>query len=71
MLLGRVFFGESMFHTRSDASKAAVVWLTAWLSELGVELVDCQQTTPHMLRLGAEEMPRGEFLARLRELCGR
>ncbi len=71
VLLGRVFFGESMFHTRSDASKAAVVWLTAWLSGLGVELVDCQQTTPHMLRLGAEEMPRGEFLERLRELCGR
>ncbi len=71
VLLGRAFFGESMFHTRSDASKAAVVWLTAWLSELGVELVDCQQTTSHMLRLGAEEMPRAEFLARLRELCGR
>ena len=71
VLLGRAFFGESMFHTRPDASKAAVVWLTAWLSELGVELVDCQQTTPHMLRLGAEEMPRTEFLARLRELCGR
>ncbi len=71
VLLGRVFFGESMFHMRSDASKAAVVWLTAWLSELGVELVDCQQTTPHMLRLGAEEMPRSEFLERLRELCGR
>ena len=60
-----------MFHTRPDASKAAVVWLIAWLQELGVELVDCQQTTPHMLRLGAEEMPRSEFTALLRSLCGR
>ena len=69
VLLGRVFFGESMFHTRPDASKAAVVFLCEWLKAQGVELVDCQQTTKHMLRFGAVELPRAEFLARLRELC--
>ena len=66
---GRAFFGESMFHVQPDASKAAVVHLTAWLRERGVEIVDCQQTTPHMLRLGAEEIPRAAFLARLYRLC--
>lgn len=69
VLLGRAFFGESMFHTRSNASKAAVVHLIEWLKGQGVELVDCQQTTPHMLRLGAEEIPRRDFLALLQELC--
>ena len=69
VLLGRVFFGESMFHRQPDASKAAVVHLAAWLRERGVLLVDCQQTTPHMLRLGAEEIPRRRFLALVRELC--
>ena len=69
VLLGRVFFGESMFHRQPDASKAAVVHLAAWLRERGVVLVDCQQTTPHMLRLGAEEIPRRRFLALVRELC--
>ena len=66
---GRAFFGESMFHWRSDASKAAVVHLVTWLRQRGVAMVDCQQTTPHMLRLGAEEIPRSLFLKRLEELC--
>lgn len=69
VLVGRAFFGESMFHREPDASKAAVVHLVTWLKERGVEMVDCQQTTPHMLRLGAEEISRSEFAARLRGLC--
>ena len=71
VLRGRAFFGESMFHLRPDASKAAVVHLISWLRERDVAVVDCQQTTPHMLRLGAEEIPRREFLALLRVLCPR
>ena len=70
VLCGRAFFGESMFHRQPDASKAAVVHLTAWLRERNVAMIDCQQTTPHMLRLGAVEIPRAEFLVRLRQLCG-
>lgn len=65
--LGRVFFGESMFHTRSDASRAALVTLVGRLRERGFVLLDCQQTTPHVVRLGAREIPRTEFLALVRK----
>ncbi len=67
--LGRVFFGESMFHLRASASKAAVIFLAEQLRAQGVELIDCQQATPHMLRLGAEEIPRKDFLPLVRRLC--
>ena len=67
--LGRVFFGESMFHLRSYASKAAVIFLVEQLRAQGVELLDCQQATPHMLRFGAEELPRKRFLPLVRRLC--
>lgn len=60
--LGRVFFGESMFHTRPDASKAALVTLMRCMEDQGFLLLDCQQATPHMLRLGAREIPRRHFL---------
>jgi leucyl/phenylalanyl-tRNA--protein transferase len=63
--LGRVFFGESMFHTAPDASKAAFVVLARLLARWGYGLIDCQQTTRHMLRFGAFEMPRARFLTRL------
>lgn len=60
--LGRAFFGESMFTTVPDASKAAFVWFVRHLRSLGFILVDCQQTTAHMLRFGAQEMERKTFL---------
>lgn len=63
--LGRCFFGESMFHTRTDASKVALAWLCRQLEEKGFELIDCQLPNPHLLRLGAREIPRSEFLRRL------
>lgn len=63
--LGRVFYGESMFHTASDASKAGLVCLVRLLEQHGFTLMDCQQTTPHMLRFGAHEIPRAEFNRRL------
>lgn len=64
--LGRVFFGESMFHIRPDASKAALATLAARLQERGFVALDCQQTTPHVVRLGAREISRREFLALVR-----
>ena len=67
--LGRVFFGESMFHLRPYASKAALIFLVEQLRAQGVELLDCQQTTPHMIRFGAEELPRRQFLSLVRRLC--
>jgi len=63
--LGGVFFGESMFSRESDASKVALAQLVERLRAWGFALIDCQVTSPHLLRLGAEEMPRAEFIARL------
>ena len=60
--LGRVFFGESMFSRRSDASKAALVHLTQHLSDWGYRLIDCQVRTEHLVRMGAQELPRAEFI---------
>lgn len=63
--LGSVFFGESMFYAENNASKAALVLLARWLLARGCTLIDCQQTTPHMLRFGAREISRPEFLRRV------
>jgi leucyl/phenylalanyl-tRNA--protein transferase len=63
--LGSVFFGESMFYARPEASKAAFVRLVRWLGEAGFTLIDCQQTTAHLLRFGASEISRQEFLRRV------
>lgn len=64
--VGRCFCGESMFARESNASKFALVALVRHLRERGFDLIDCQIPTPHLLSLGAEEMPRAEFLQRLR-----
>lgn len=66
--LGGVFFGESMFARRSDASKVAFVTLVGKLVEWGFKMVDCQVTTKHLVSLGAREIPRQEFLKIVREL---
>ncbi len=60
--LGGVFFGESMFHKVSDASKVAFVYLVHQLREWNFDMIDCQQSTPHMERFGAREISRKEFL---------
>lgn len=65
--LGRAFFGESMFHLCPEASRAALAGLVAFLRERDFLLLDCQQATPHMLAMGAREIPRKEFLALLRQ----
>jgi len=65
--LGSAFFGESMFHREPDASKAAFARLVGQLDSWGFTLIDCQQTTAHLLRFGAREMQRFRFLAALRE----
>lgn len=68
--LGRVFFGESMFATRPDASKVAFATLLGQLVVWGFELVDCQVHTEHLSRFGAEHWPRRRFLRALREALG-
>ena len=68
LCLGRVFYGESMFSLVSNASKIAAAHLAIFLPKQQVELIDCQMSTPHLASLGAREIPRHEFLRRLREL---
>ena len=61
---GGVFSGESMFHIAPNASKLALLHLVEHLSERGLGFMDIQQMTPHMEVLGAEEVPRADFLRR-------
>ncbi|HSV17133.1 MAG TPA: leucyl/phenylalanyl-tRNA--protein transferase [Casimicrobiaceae bacterium] len=68
--LGRVFFGESMFAWRNDASKVAMVTLVDLLRRAAVPLVDCQQQTAHLESLGARPISRGDFAAELSKLIG-
>jgi leucyl/phenylalanyl-tRNA---protein transferase len=66
VLLGRVFFGESMFARKSNASKAAFIWAVGQLLKDGIQLIDCQVETPHLMSLGAELIPRSVFLKLLK-----
>jgi leucyl/phenylalanyl-tRNA---protein transferase len=64
--IGGFFGGESMFHRATDASKAAVAHLVERLRAGGFTLLDAQVPTPHLARLGAQSIPRTEYLDRLR-----
>jgi leucyl/phenylalanyl-tRNA--protein transferase len=63
--LGKAFFGESMFHLKTDASKVALAELVKKLKSWEFHFIDAQITTDHMIALGAREMPRRVFLKRL------
>jgi leucyl/phenylalanyl-tRNA--protein transferase len=62
-----VFFGESMFSRKTDASKIALVALVADLRERGFKLLDTQWMTPHLRQFGGYEMPRRDYHAALRD----
>lgn len=64
--IGKMFYGESMFARVSDASKAALAHLVAFLKMHGVSMIDCQQETAHLARLGAQPIARTAFLQHLR-----
>ena len=63
--LGRTFFGESMFTRVSNASSVAFVTLVKYLHSMSFKLIDCQVTTAHLMRFGAREINREQFLAEL------
>lgn len=65
--LGNAFFGESMFHRVRDASKAALVYLAERCRQAGFAFIDCQVYTEHLHSLGARDIPRRQFLARLHD----
>ena len=64
--LGRVFYGESMFSRRSNASKVALAYLARQLDRWSFVVIDCQLATGHLASLGAREIARGDFLRHLR-----
>lgn len=66
--IGRMFFGESMFARRTDASKIALAALICFCREHGIELIDCQQETAHLASLGARPWPRTRFDDHLRSV---
>ena len=64
--LGKAFFGESMFHDITDASKVAYHHLMEFVSGNGIEVVDAQQDTPHLRKLGGTLLDRDDFISLLR-----
>ncbi len=60
--IGKAFFGESMFHTKTDASKVAFFQLSQFLFKQGFDLIDGQVPNPHLASLGAHKIPRKDFL---------
>ncbi len=66
--IGRMFFGESMFAWQTDASKVALVHLAGMLKGWGMPLIDCQQDTAHLARLGARPISRKSFAAEVARL---
>ena len=69
--LGGAFFGESMFHVETDASKVALAALVDRLRTRGYSLLDLQWVTPHLVQFGAAEIRRGHYLQLLRTALAR
>ncbi len=68
--IGGFFGGESMFHRRTDASKAAVSYLVEHLRARGFVLLDAQVPNPHLERIGAVQISREDYLGRLKAAVG-
>jgi leucyl/phenylalanyl-tRNA---protein transferase len=69
--LGGAFFGESMFHRQSNASKVALVYLVQRLGERGYLLLDTQAVTEHLRQFGCTEIPAAEYMNRLERALAR
>ena len=67
--IGKIFFGESMFHRYRDASKVALVYLVRKLQADGYQLIDCQVKSDHLISLGACEIARSQFKQFLDRYC--
>ena len=66
--IGRMFYGESMFSRRADASKLALVHLCRQLEARGFGLIDCQMETAHLASMGAKPIPRRDFIREMKRL---
>lgn len=69
--VGGLFSAESMFHRQTDASKAALVMLVSHLQRRGYDLIDVQMANSHTHQFGARDIPREEYLKRLRQAVPR
>lgn len=65
LVLGGAFFAESMFSRQSNASKAAMIWVSAHLARCGFTLWDTQYPNPHLTSMGGLTIPRAEYRRRL------
>jgi len=61
VIIGKAYFGESMFHRETDASKIALIFLVQFLKENGFKLLDTQYINNHLLQFGAIEIPNVEY----------
>jgi len=68
VIINNMFYGESMFHTQTDASKVAFVHLVNHLQNQGIGMIDCQMKTPLLTSFGAREIDREEFMQNLTKL---
>ena len=68
VIINNMFYGESMFHTQTDASKVAFAHLVQHLQQQGVGMIDCQMHTPLLASFGAREIQREEFMQNLTKL---
>lgn len=68
VLIKKMFYGESMFHHVTDASKIAFAHMVNYLKERHVEMIDCQMNTKHLESLGAQEISRENFMNELSRL---
>ena len=68
VILGNMFYGESMFHHVTNASKVAFVHLVQHLQNQGVGMIDCQMKTPLLASFGGREIEREEFISKLNAL---
>jgi len=69
LIIGRALFGESMFSTRSNASKIALMTLDRMLTNDSLRIIDCQLQSSHLLSMGASVIPRADFVSKLDVLC--
>lgn len=68
VIINKMFYGESMFHTQTDASKVAFVHLVNYLNNQGIGMIDCQMKTPLLTSFGACEIDRQAFIQNLTKL---
>ena len=69
LAIGKVFFGESMFSQRPNASKIALLFVANKLEKGDIELLDCQVVSGHLMSLGARTTPRDDFVKHLDSAC--